>query len=320
MHLSRSVRFKFRLPVTKPIQKPTVSIIGAGRLGQALALALQPAGYAIVALVARRRQKAEKAAGLLDKPAVALSAKQLDQLPSSDVVIIATPDDAIENVAARLATSLPLNDRGLILHTSGALSSEVLLRLAKRGFHTGSVHPLVSVSESRAGAKSLGNAFYCVEGDQVAIRMARKMVRDLGGTSFSIKPENKALYHAAALLAAGHLTALIDLAIEMLVSAGLNRPDAQKVLLPLVESAVANLKNSPPARALTGTFARGDLATVERHLKALTRKAESKNLADSLEVYRLLGLRSLELAKKNGLDARIAKRIRKLLEAHPARK
>ena len=76
-------------------------------------------------------------------------------------------------------------------------------------------------------------------------------------------PESKALYHAAALTAAGHLTALIDLAMEMLVSCGLNRRAAQEVLMPLVESAVNNLKASPPEKALTGTFARGDLATVQ---------------------------------------------------------
>jgi predicted short-subunit dehydrogenase-like oxidoreductase (DUF2520 family) len=98
----------------------------------------------------------------------------------------------------------------------------------------------------------------------------------------------------------------------MLVSAGLSRNHSQKVLMPLVESAVKNLRSSPPEQALTGTFARGDVATVERHLKILTQK---KMPADALEIYRLLGLRSLELSTKNGLAPQTAKRIRKLLQS-----
>ena len=128
---------------------------------------------------------------------------QFAQLPPSDLVLIATPDDAIEETAHRLAacergTSGKATRRRTVLHTSGALSSEVLAPLAQAGFHTGSLHPLVSVSESRAGAKALHGAFFCLEGDKAALKLAGKIVRDLGGTSFSIRPENKALYHAAA--------------------------------------------------------------------------------------------------------------------------
>jgi len=203
-----------------------------------------------------------------------------------------------------------------VLHTSGALSSSVLAPLAEVGFHTGSIHPLVSVSEPRAGAKALRGAYYCVEGDKAATRMARRIVNGLRGKSFSIEPKSKALYHAAALTAAGHLTALIDLAIEMLVSCGLSRAAAQRVLMPLVESSVANLKASPPENALTGTFARGDLATVKRHLEALSGRVKSgRKDSDALNIYSLLGLRSLNLAGKKGLDPQVSKKIKALLES-----
>jgi len=173
------------------------------------------------------------------------------------------------------------------------------------------MHPLVSVSEPRAGAEALCGAFYCLEGDEAALRVARLIVRDLKGRSFSIPPERKALYHAAAVMASGHLVALFALAAEMLASCGVGKRSARRILLPLVESTVKNLQVSDPEKALTGTFARGDLATVERHLRALSRK----ELEPALEVYKLLGRRSLELAHKNGLDLQLLKQIRKALES-----
>lgn len=343
-------------------RKPAVAIVGAGRLGQALAIALQAAGYPIAALVARRSQKAEKAVALLTQTQprltktepgpTALTMNELDRLailgsspnPAeavrqrgwtgtarkgvdlvvADLIIIATPDDAIAETAQRLATvstgkthrsteqraatqgSVP---RGTVLHTSGALSSAVLRPLAKIGFHTGSLHPLVSVSEPRAGARGLQRAFFCLEGDATAVRIARAIVKDLQGSSFSVRPENKPLYHAAALLAAGHLTALFDLATELLAACGLKQSLARETLLPLVESAVRNLQVSAPEKALTGTFARGDVATVRRHLAALS----GKKHAEALAVYKLLGLRSLQLAK-NKLDPERIKQISKLLK------
>src|SRR4029077_20905769 len=145
---------------------PSVAVIGAGRLGQAFAIALQSSGYPVVALVARSRQKAEKAAALFKKtfargpgksrPApLVFSANQLGELPATDLVLITTPDDAIRDTAERLSSSWNSRKRGTVLHTSGALSSEALAPLVELGFHTGSVHPLISISEPVSGAAAL---------------------------------------------------------------------------------------------------------------------------------------------------------------------
>jgi predicted short-subunit dehydrogenase-like oxidoreductase (DUF2520 family) len=308
-----------------PKPKPTISIIGAGRLGTALAIALATRGYPIRALAARRALHARKSISLagLSSPTLALGADQLEQLPPSDLVLITTPDDVIADVARSFAKlRRTARHRATFLHTSGALSSEVLSPLAKLGFHTGSMHPLVSISLPTAGAEALHGAFYCLEGDSVAVRFARMIVKDLNGTAFTIKPANKALYHAAAVMASPHLVALIDLATEMLVTCGLKRKEARQVLAPLVQSTVNNLKQTSPEKALTGTFARGDLATVNRHLKALSDKqlAEASQLAEALEIYRLLGLHSLQLAAKRSLDPKLANQIRKALRAKTAKK
>jgi len=301
--------------ITTKKRKPSVSIVGPGRLGQALAIALRSLGYPILAFVARNPAEARKAVRALNKsgtPVQTLGWDQLTQLPATDLILITTPDDAIAEAAQLLAAGeFGRTRRRTVLHTSGALASDVLSPLVKSGFHTGSLHPLVSVSEPGAGAKALRGAFYCLEGDKTALRVARLIVEDLKGKSFSVRPENKALYHAAAVMASPHLVALFDLATEMLASCGVSQASARQILLPLVESTTNNLMAVNPEQALTGTFARGDVATIRRHLSALSRK----ELAEALDVYRLLGLRSVQLAKKNKLDPRLLEQIRKLLNS-----
>lgn len=149
-----------------------------------------------------------------------------------------------------------------------------------------------------------------MEGKAAALRVARQIVRDLGGHGFSVEPGHKALYHAAAVMASGHMTALFDIAIEMLERCGLSGQRARKVLLPLVESAARNLSAMEPARALTGTFARGDVATVRRHLSAI----EEQSLPEALAAYVLLGGRSLSLTKQAKPVAATSAQISKLLK------
>ena len=268
----------------------TVSIIGTGRLGTALAVALADKSYSIQSLAARTVASARKAAKLLDPlddAAQVLAAKNLGSLRPADLFLITTPDDQIAHVASQLARLNPPR-RSTALHTSGALSAEVLAPLRKKGWSTGSIHPLISVSGSTT---ALDGAFWSVEGDKTALRVGKTIVRDLGGKSFSIRSEDKPLYHAAAVMSAGNVVALFDVALEMLVQCGLSRKTARSILLPLLASTVHNLETKDPAAALTGTFARGDVETVKHHLKAL------KINKDALDLYRLLGKRSLKLTK-----------------------
>lgn len=289
----------------------TVSIVGSGRLGTALARALSACGYEIEALVSRTIARARRAATLSGTQAHALTSSQLARLPSSRLVLITTPDDAIAGVAASLAATFRTQQRGrVILHASGALSSEVLSDLKRAGFATGSLHPLVSISEPSHGAESLRTAFYCIEGDRAATSLARTIVCDLGAQSFSVKAQDKALYHASAVMASGHMTALFDIAAEMLARCGLSEERARHVLLPLVRSTVENLSTSAPAQALTGTFARADLSTMRRHLAAINARADRQTLA----AYVLLAQRSLQLAARNGVDKNSLKAMAQALE------
>jgi predicted short-subunit dehydrogenase-like oxidoreductase (DUF2520 family) len=305
--------------------EPTISIIGAGRLGTALALSLASSGYTIEAVVAGTLRHARRAAATVGTRPLALTSAQLERLPPSDILFITTPDDAIAGTAERVAATIAKSARDAkgfekgegragrarrtALHASGALSSDALRSLCDVGFATGSMHPLVSVSDSLQGAKSLRTAFFCVEGSAKAVRVARRLIRTLGAQSFSISAGDKALYHAAAVMASGHETALFDIAMEMLTRCGLTRRRARAVLLPLLLSALENLRASDTARALTGTFARADTATVRRHLDAL----RSQRMKDALAVYVLLGERSLRLAKAAGARASALKEIEGVL-------
>ena len=295
------------MPGRKRKKKPEVAIIGTGRLGTALATALAARDYSIRAVVARRLASARKAATLLRKTATsldgdiaALAAKQIGSLPNADLFLISVPDDQIAGVARDLS-QLRLNGKRTALHTSGALSSEVLFPLAAHGWNVGSVHPLISVPDAKA---PIHGAFWSVEGDGAAVRLAKTLVQDLGGTSFSIRTAEKPLYHAAAVMTSGNVTALFDVALEMLVECGLTRKTARRVLQPLLASTVHNLQTKDPSEALTGTFSRGDVETVKRHLAAL----KQHQLADALELYCRLGKRSLKVAKKQTRITRILDR------------
>jgi predicted short-subunit dehydrogenase-like oxidoreductase (DUF2520 family) len=277
------------IPMTerKRKQKTAVSIIGSGRLGTTLGVALLHRGYSIQSLVARRVQSANKAARLLDAETQVLAAKELHSLKPAHVFLITVPDDQIASVVEEMSR---LEFNATALHTSGALSSEVLVPLRKKGWHTGSIHPLLSVSKA---GDPIEGAFWSVEGDKSAVRLGKTIVRDLGGRSFFIRSEDKPLYHAAAVMVSGNVTALFDIALGMLGDCGIKRTTARSILLPLIASTVRNLETKDPAQALTGTFSRGDLETVKRHLAAI------KDNQDALELYRLLGKRSLKLTKEH---------------------
>ncbi len=253
----------------------SVSIIGVGRVGGALALSLPKDKYSIDALVGRN-----------------------DEMPliSSDIVFITTQDPEI--VTASKLLSGKVSSNSTVYHTCGAQSSAILAAVKAVGCKTGSIHPLVSISSPELGPSRFRGAFFCVEGDTEAVILGKQIAQDLGGKPFTIDTKFKTLYHASAVTACGHLVALFDAAVEMMTKVGLSGEDAKEILLPLVTSTVKNLNEQSTAAALTGTFARADIETFTRHLQALNEYVSD----DLLEIYLLLGERSLELAAKQGVS------------------
>lgn len=281
----------------------TVSIIGIGRVGGAFALALDKKKYKIENLIARNLENAEKIIlNLASRPKI-ISSSNLPKI-ESEIILITTQDSEIEKVAEKLTTKI--EPKSIVFHTSGALSSEILIKLKSERNNIGSIHPLISISDSFFGEKRFKDAFFCIEGDEKAVETAKKIVEDLKGKAFSIESKYKTLYHAAAVTACGHLVATIDTAIEMLEKCGIIDSEAQKILLPLIKSTIENLEIQNTAQALTGTFARADAETFEKHQEII-----NENLsAEILEIYLKLGLRSLKLAEKQGTEIERIERLR----------
>lgn len=273
----------------------SVTIVGIGRIGGALSLALAEAGYKIDSLIYRNPAIAKLVAAIIE-PAPRMSAFSDEWVEGADIVILTVSDPAIASVASECVGKISSNS--VVLHTSGSLTSEALKVIAESGGSVGSMHPLVSIANPLTGKDSFREAYFCVEGDEAATNAASEMASALGGIPFSIETKMKSLYHAAAVTSCGHFVALIDAAVEMLTDCGIEKAHAQKMLLPLIRSTIDNLASQGIDGALTGSFARADLAAVERHIKAidLSEKDEIK------EIYSLLGDRSIEIARRNGAD------------------
>ena len=273
----------------------TISIIGVGRVGGALALSLPKDKYLINDLIFRSKLIANEEVLSLPLAGKIARLEEIDSL-TSDVVFITTQDPEIPGVAKELRKKLTPGT--IVFHTCGAQPSSILDELRSIGCLTGSIHPLVSISDPSLGPSRFRGAYFCVEGNGEAVELGKQIVDDLGGNSFTIDTKFKTLYHASAVTACGHLVALFDASVEMMTKCGLSAADAKKILLPLVTSTVKNLGEQTTAAALTGTFARADIETFTRHLTALNQYVSD----DLLEIYLLLGERSLELAAKQGVS------------------
>ncbi len=279
----------------------TVSIYGIGRVGGAIAIALDRAGYSVEYLISREPTRAALLAGSFTS-----TPTFTDKIPpdlTSDILIIATIDPQIEHTGNKLASTL--STKPVVLHTSGSLASDALKSLKEKGLAVGSIHPLVAISDAIQGSASFRDAYFCVEGDTAAVETAIELVNALGGRYFSVLAENKGLYHAAAVMSAGHVVALFDLAVSLMEKSGAGGL-SQELLLPLISSTIANLRGQTPTEALTGTFARGDVAAFHRHIASLDRNAAE----DEKLIYLLLADRSLAMAEANGLDPFLANEVR----------
>lgn len=283
----------------------SVSIIGPGRIGGALAIALSRAGFSVERLVYRTQSDLSGVIGHISLPPSVVSGASIDSL-DSDLIFITVADPDISSVAEILAKKI--NNDSVVLHASGALSSTELEAIRERGIAVGSMHPLVAVSDPILGADSFSGAYFCLEGDQQAVAAASEIVSRLNGQSFSIATEFKSLYHAGAVMAAGHLVSLIDASIDVFEACGIERPVAKEVLMPLVESAVNNVKQQRSTEAaLTGPFVRADLAAIVRHLGSL----DSAGLTTVKNIYVELGLHALKMIGQNGENSEKLGEIRK---------
>jgi predicted short-subunit dehydrogenase-like oxidoreductase (DUF2520 family) len=213
----------------------SVRFIGPGRAGLSLARALSGVGFHVAGILGRQDDQTDAAVGV-------------------DALIIATPDDAVASVAARVR---PV-DGCVVVHLAASLGLDVLGSHARRA----SLHPLVPLPNPSIGERRLsGGISFAVAGDPIADEMARA----LGGRSFEVDDSERASYHAAACIAANHVVALLGQVERIAAAAGLD----VNAFLDLSRAAIDDVARLGPAAALTGPAAREDWATLERHRRAL---------------------------------------------------
>lgn len=281
-----------------------VLIIGAGRMGRGVGLALAREGVD-VRLFSRTRR--EVVAPVESRPA------EGDTIASAaaacDVVLLAVPDDAIIPLAAELGRGNSLDSRHAVLHFSGLLDRTALFGLSATGAALGSFHPLQTIADPATAPERLRGAYAAIEGDAAALDAARWLAASLGMEPVVIPAAGKPAYHAGATIVANYTVALLGLAERLALAAGVGPEVAGRLYLPLLRGAAANLEQLGAVHALTGPIRRGDVRTIAAHLATLDEP--------TAELYRVVGLEALALARQAGLGESTARLVEQALTERP---
>ncbi len=237
-----------------------VRVIGAGRAGRSFAKAIDD---------------------LVDWDVIDMRGRGVaidDAAADVDLVLIATPDTVVADVAAAIRPG-----RAVVAHVAGSLGLDVLAPHDRRA----ALHPLMSLPDAEIGAERLTGGWFAVAGDPLVADLATA----LGGRTFEIADDDRALYHAAAAVASNHLVALLGHAQRLGASVGVPADALMALALGRAENAVA----LGPAAALTGPAARGDEATLVAHRDAIGRRAPRE-----LAVYEAMLAEARRLAAMEG--------------------
>lgn len=244
-------------------RKPRIAIVGAGSLAHSLAPALREANYLISEIISRdspaSRHRARRLARKVKASAVTTETARL----GAELLWFCVPDRQIRPAAVSLVERGKGSVR-IAFHSSGALSSRELESLRKHGIATASVHPLMTFVAG--GRPSLSDAPFAVEGDAAAIRVARRIVRDLGCESFQLPASRKAAYHAWATMTSPLLLAFLVTLEDAARLAGLTRADARRKSLPIIRQTLENYARLGTGSSFSGPLIRGDVQTVAKHL------------------------------------------------------
>jgi predicted short-subunit dehydrogenase-like oxidoreductase (DUF2520 family) len=292
---------------------PEIAVIGPGVVGCALGRLLKRKRYPVVAVAGGAPKRAKEAAEFIGGARVARSNAAAAR--GADVVFITTPDRAIRAVCEEIAAARALKRGAVVFHCSGAYGPGPLIAARDAGALVAALHPIQSFASPEEAVRRMKGTFFTFEGDAGAETIADRIVRALGGTLARVAKVDRALYHAALCVLSNYQVALADLGFAMLGLAGMDRGQAAAAAGPLVRGTLENVAALGPAGALTGPIARGDAATVERHLGALRRLPR-----EIAQLYCELGRYTVRLARRKGtLDPAGARRLMAVLDANRTR-
>ncbi|MGX1975287.1 Rossmann-like and DUF2520 domain-containing protein [Streptomyces kronopolitis] len=276
-------------PPTEAQDRParlTVGVVGAGRVGPALAAALQLAGHRPVAVSGVSDASVRRAAELLpDVPLVTPA----EVFARADLVLLTVPDDALADLVSGLAETGAVRPGQLLVHTSGRYGTAVLDPATRAGALPLALHPAMTFTGTSVDVQRLAGCSFGVTSPDELRMAAEALVIEMGGEPEWIAESARPLYHAALAIGANHLVTLVAQAMELLHDAGVQAPD--RMLGPLLGAALDNALRSGDA-ALTGPVARGDAGTVAVHIAELRRHAP-QSVAGYLAMARTTADRAL---------------------------
>lgn len=271
-----------------------VNIIGAGHLGKTLGrlLAQQESLIKIAGICNSSKTSTLAALKFIGSGAY----YPILEMPPADITLIATPDDCLLETCAELAKNPSLKEGSIVMHCSGSLSSEVLNAVKEKSCLIASVHPMRSFAKPELSVEDYEGTYCAIEGDAQAILILKSLFEKIGSITYEIDKRKKSSYHAAGVFASNYVVTLAQQALTCLEEAGVENDIAMHVITTLMKSSVSNLEQTlSPTESLTGPLKRGDIATIKKHMDALT--GEQKDL------YALLGKATLELTQ-HGLDVK----------------
>ncbi|MBS3908851.1 MAG: DUF2520 domain-containing protein [Actinobacteria bacterium] len=292
-----------------------IAIIGAGKVGAAVGYLLRRKGHRIAVAVTASEASLEKAALYL--PGARL-VRDTGEAPADsyitadlDVILITTKDGQIESACKKLAAGGGLTPSQTVIHMSGAAGLDLLSSAKEAGAGVASLHPIQSFAGIELAVERLPGSYFGLTAEGTAREVALRIAADLDGKVVEVADGHKTLYHAAACVASNYLVTLVYTAQKLYAAAGFEERAAVEAMMPLIKGTLANIESVGAAPALTGPIARGDAETVERHLKKLVVMDE-----EIIETYRMLGLRTVDMAVTNGgLRPEVAAKLYAALKA-----
>ena len=280
-----------------------IGFIGAGRVAKGLAWGMAQSGQRVLAAASRSPDSAVQLAARISGCRALAQAQEV--VDCSDLVFITVPDDAIAAVAA----SLRWREGMAVAHCSGATEVAALACAARAGAQIGGFHPLQLFADPEVALAGLPGCTIAIEAEAPLLAQLERLAQALRCRSIRLPPGCRARYHAAAHYAAGFVITLLNQAVELWQSFGVGREDTIRALLPLLRGTAASVGRSGLAQGLAGTYSRGDIGTLEKHLADLARVGP-----DALHLYCELGLRSIPLGLERGAyDEQRAEAMRVLL-------
>lgn len=267
-----------------------VAVIGAGRVGTAVAVLLEQAGHRLVGVSGRGETRGRVSAHL---PGVSVL-DAAEAAAAAELVVIGTPDDAIEPTVAALAAAAAIPPGAWAMHLSGSLGLDVLRPAREAGAHVLAMHPLQTFPNVGSALTGLpGSSIAVTAEDDEGYLLGERLADDLHGVPFRLADELRPLYHAAAVFASNYLVTTSAIAESLFAQAGV--PDPAKAMAPLQRASLDHVEELGPARALTGPAVRGDAGTIRRNLEALERHAPGL-----VPTYVALARSTLDVAERSG--------------------